>query len=152
MLRSIIVLASVLVLTACNERPGSTGAGSGSKPDAAKTDHDHEHDHEAGSATALGSVTLGDVVVAVSREEAIAAGEEAHIDVDITSGAASLSALRIWIGTEDGAGSVKTNVELEGTGGHAHVDTPKPLPAGARVWLEAELKGGARKAGSVEIK
>jgi hypothetical protein len=106
--------------------------------------HDHEHDHA--NLVALGESPAGRHVVTLALDGTVKAGAETGFDVAVKSadGAPRVAAIRVWIGTEDGAGSLRAKAEVEGTGWHAHVEAPDPVPAGSRVWVEIEEDGGAR--------
>lgn len=145
--------------------PLASCGGGGEKPAAAHDDHDHDHDHahdhgdehahtdggEHGPTTELGQVESGGFTVKVAREGDVKAGSDVPIDVSVT-GAKKVSAVRIWIGSEDAKGSIKAKADAEGDHWHAHVEIPDPLPAGAKAWIEVESEGGANAVVGVDLK
>jgi hypothetical protein len=124
-------------------------------------DHDHDHDHAGESApmedghsgvvTQLGEQPAGAFTVKASRDGEIKAGSDAPVDIWV-SGGSPVAAVRFWIGTEDGQGSVKAKAEIEGDHWHTHCDVPSPLPAGAKLWVEVEAESGEKSVCSFELK
>jgi len=148
--------------------------GGGDKPaaPAAAHDHDHggadhDHDHAAvpadapadgrndghthGATTQLGEQESGGFKIKASRDGDLKAGGDAPIDVWVTGGA-KVAAVRFWIGTEDGKGSMKAKAELESDNWHTHAEVPDPLPAGAKLWVEVEAEGGAKTVVGFDLK
>ena len=123
-------------------------------------DHDHQHagGHEdEGPVIELGTAMAGPWNVRVARDAgAIAAGAEPPVDAWITGGSGTIAAVRFWIGTADAAGSIKVLAEVENpadqTHRHAHVEVPKPLPEGSKLWVEVEDNSGAKNAAGFELK
>ncbi len=118
----------------------------------------HEHEHAAGAThedhgavTQLGEQQVNGYTVKVSRDGDVTAGGEAPIDVWV-SGAATVSAVRFWIGTEDAKGSMKAKADREGDHWHTHCEVPKPLMDGAKLWVEFEAEGGAKGVAGFELK
>ena len=100
-------------------------------------------DHDHGAASSGGQVTLEGITIAVAVHGAITPGAEAHLDLVLSPATAAPKALRVWIGPEQGRGVSKTRVGGRGPARHAHVDVPKPLPAGAQLWIELEPAAGS---------
>ena len=68
-------------------------------------------------------------------------GGEGAFDVVITGG--KPKAVRFWIGTESGEGSVRAKAEEETTDNwHTHAEVPDPLPSGSKFWVEVEPPTG----------
>lgn len=112
----------------------------------------HAHDHDA--AVALGSLSLAGYTVAVKGEGAAEPGSEWHAYVQLTPAAPAPKAVRLWVGIDSGRGSAKTRGEAQSTtpGAYAaHVDIPKPLPAGAQVWVSIETTTGETVQGAVPV-
>lgn len=114
--------------------------------------HDHDHDHAHGDAVKLGTATIAGFTVTASMEGAVKAGEEAHVDLSITGGTGTPKGVRVWIGTEDGAGSVKSLAERGDHGYHAHAEAPNPLPEGSKLWVSIDDEQGVTHMGSFELK
>ncbi len=157
-------LVSAVVISACTLLPAGCGkepdpaapAAGGAKParpdahahadgdahDHADGDaHDHADDRHHGETTRLGEQTVGGFTLRASRDGEIVPGKEAAIDVWVTGGP-KVVAVRFWIGTQDGRGSVKARAELEKDNWHTHAEVPSPLPEGSRLWVEVEAAGG----------
>ena len=125
--------------------------------------HDHAADphaaggHGDGAVIALGTFKLGTFEVTVTRDVgAITAGGEAAIDATLAGQTANVSAVRFWIGTSDGKGSVKAKAEIEDptqpNRWHTHAEVPTPLPTNAQVWVEIEVKSGEKLAAAFDLK
>lgn len=160
----VVLAAPITVLPACEEKKPTTPA----PPKAG--DHGHDHgpggEHAApkaghgGAVIALGEQTIGSFSVIATRDEGqIVAGNDAPIDVTVTTGAGAAVkavAVRFWIGTEDAKGSVKSKADIENPSEpnrwHSHAEIPNPVPAGSRLWVEIEDDKGERSVGSFELK
>jgi hypothetical protein len=154
-----IALASCLTaIPACEEKkpapaPSPTGT-STPKPD------DHGHAQHGGAVIELGAATMGAFGVKATRDEGqIVAGKDAAIDATITAAAgapAKVAAVRFWIGTQDGKGSVKARAEIEDPKDpdrwHTHAEVPNPLPEGSKLWVEIETDKGETVSGSFDLK
>ncbi|MFN9133163.1 MAG: hypothetical protein ACK5XO_10850, partial [Phycisphaerales bacterium] len=86
------------------------------------------------------------------REGDVTAGGEATFDIGVTGGAGKPAAGRVWVGTEDGKGSIKAKAEAEGDGWHAHAEVPKPLPSGSKLWVEVETAKGEKHVTGFDLK
>lgn len=121
-------------------------------------DHDgHDHaagdDHDHGPETKLGEQVAGGFTVSAVRDGAVTPGSDAPVDVTATGAAgAKVNAVRLWIGTQDAKGSVKAKAASEGARWHAHVEIPKPLPEGSKLWVELEPETGAKVVVGFELK
>lgn len=142
---------------ACDKKPQA--ASNSAKPDqpsghthAPGDGHDHGHDHGHGPATPLGEQAAGGFTVNAVREGDVKPGGEATFDIAVSGGVGKPAAVRLWVGTQDAAGSVKAKAEPEGDGWHAHVEVPNPLPAGAKLWVEVESASGEKAAAGFDLK
>lgn len=169
---AIAVVLAILTLPGCNNE---TPSNAGSAP-AAKSSGSHVHadgtvhsDHDAsgmpshggaghgGPIIELGTTTIGPFSVRASRDQgAITPGGDAPIDVWLTGGDISkVTAVRFWIGTEQGDQFVKAKADIEDPAEpnrwHTHAEVPSPLPAGSKLWVEIET-GGQKQVGSFDLK
>lgn len=97
----------------------------------------HGHGHE-GQAHALGKVTAAGVTIEATQFGAIEAGGEGIFELAADK---PLTALRVWVGVASAEGSVKVLAEKEGKGYDAHLELPKPLLEGSKLWVEVEADG-----------
>ena len=162
------LLTAVLALGAFAVLPGCGNAGSGDDHDHDHADHDHDHGDHAGhdhddhdhmmvadhEMRMLGEQTVDGMTVKASRDDVeFAAGGEAPIDVWVDGGdgkGVGVTAVRFWIGTEDGRGSVKAKAAIEGDHWHTHAEIPATLPEGAKLWIEIE-RGDERSTTSFDL-
>lgn len=116
----------------------------------------HDHEHEEGPMTDLGSASGAGWTILAGRSATVAAGKETVVDLSITGGTDKIRAVRAWIGTQDGAGSVKSKAELEDPrdpdAWHTHAEVPNPLPAGSKLWVEIESEKGTKSTVSFDLK
>jgi hypothetical protein len=80
----------------------------------------------------------------------VVAGKEAVAEFHIT-GEPKPAAVRAWIGSENGKGSAKAKVEVEGDGWHAHLEVPAELAADAKLWISLEGADGVAVKGSFAL-
>lgn len=118
--------------------------------------HNHaaEGAHAHGKAEAVGTVDINVYKVAVSASGAIAAGKEWHVELRLNPDQSAPKSIRVWVGTENGRGSVKAKAEAEkGAKGEysAHVELPKPIPADSKLWISIEPDNGQTAKGSVAL-
>ncbi len=113
-------------------------------PSAGAGGHDRKSGDDHGATTQLGERAAGGFTIRASRDGGIKPGGEAPIDVWVTGGSGRIAAVRFWIGAEDAKGSVKARASLEKDNWHTHVEVPRPLPDGSRLWVEVETEAGER--------
>jgi hypothetical protein len=106
-------------------------------------------DHGHGEGGAIGTATIGAWTVTVSGE--IKAGAEAHLDIKLSGSTAKASAIRFWVGAQDGKGAMKGKADGAGPEYHAHVDVPNPIPANAKLWIEIDDGKGSKSVGGLAI-
>ncbi len=108
------------------------------------TDEDSQQDdgHNHGTQYPLGSINLGETTFALVLHGTIEAGQSTVLDVTITEGNAP-SALRAWVGSKNGRGSVKALLEADKDGTyHAHMEVPEELAQESAIWLSATTDEG----------
>jgi hypothetical protein len=153
-------VACTLALTGCESKapePVKAPNANNVPPAPAHDDHD---DHHGGPVIDLGTGTIGAFSVKATRDQGqIVAGKDAPVDTTVTpasGGTAKAVAVRFWIGTEDGKGSVKAKADIEDpkepNRWHTHAEIPNPLPAGSKLWVEIEDDKGAIVTGSFDLK
>ena len=164
-------LTSLVVFTACEKKQPADAPTSAAPK---QGDHGHEHgpggEHKdepaghvvghGGSVILLGEQVIGAFTAKATRDEGqVVPGKDAPIDVTVTPVAGSsikATAVRFWIGTEDGKGSVRAKAEVENPAEpnrwHTHAEIPNPMPAGSSLWVEIEDDKGGTSTGSFELK
>lgn len=95
----------------------------------------------------LGETTANGLKFKALQDEPMKAGGEGAFDLQVTGFPAGgrPKAVRCWVGSEGGDGSVKAKAE-EATpdNWHAHVEVPNPIPAGGKFWAEVEPASGEK--------
>lgn len=117
-------------------------------PAVRKSGVDHD-DHGHGEGGSIGTATIGAWNVAVSGE--IRAGAEAHLDIKLSGSTARPTAVRVWIGSQDGRGAMKQKADGGDNAYHAHADVPSPIPAEAKLWIEIDDGKGSKAVGGFAI-
>lgn len=159
----VALAASLALLPACEEKkpasptPPSGTTGRESAPPAGE--HKDTAAGHGGAIIQLGTSTIGTFDVRATRDEGqIVAGGDAPIDVTVTPTAGSTAvaiAVRFWIGTEDGKGSVKAKADIENPAEpnrwHTHAEIPNPMPEGSRLWVEIESDDAKTALGSFDL-
>ncbi len=99
----------------------------------------------------IGETSQAGLKLVATQDAPVKPGGEGAFDVVITG--SEPKAVRFWVGTEDGQGSVKARAEEETTDHwHTHVEVPDPLPAGSRFWVEVEPPTGEKFTASFDLK
>lgn len=177
-LTPVVVACTLALVSGCDKKPAAspqtpgTAAPAPASGAATKTAQDHGHEHSpasehkessaghGGAVIQLGTSKIGTFDVKVTRDQGqIAAGKDAPIDATVTPAAGSTAkaiAVRFWIGTEDGKGSVKAKAEIEDPKDpnrwHTHTEIPNPIPAASKLWVEVEDDKGVKVAASFDLK
>lgn len=158
---SAATIATLTLLPACEKKPDAptkpapnTGAHApGDGHDHKDGDgHTHKDGHGHGPKLDLGSQSAAGMTIAATREGGVTPGGEASFDISVTGGTGKPAAVRVWVGVQDGKGSVKSKAEAEGDGWHAHAEVPDPLPAGSKLWIEIETASGQKHVVGFELK
>ena len=152
---ALAVVAMVLMMS-------GSGAFAQAKTEAAKDPHaGHAHaapsagesgGHAHGDAKDLGTTTIANLKVTVSQMGDVKAGGHAVFEVTPAAGQAEAKAVRVWVGSESGAGSVKAKAAKAGDAYDAHVEVPKALTADTRVWVEVEPATGKKEKAGFSLK
>ncbi|MBT8036708.1 MAG: hypothetical protein KJO21_04100 [Verrucomicrobiae bacterium] len=147
----VISLAALLV--SCDKKQPVTTADN--KPDTKQTpaaghdEDDHTHDE-----VELGKFDIGgNMVEAAQGHGNVEAGKEGHLVIKLPYKDDGQTVTRAWIGTED------RTMSAVGKGEYApshddydiHAIAPKPLPAGAKWWLEIVKPDGTKAVGSMPL-
>ena len=107
----------------------------------------HKHGKEKHK---LGRQAIGEYTVSVILIGEAEPGEHVDFDIKLIDAKSDPKALRVWIGSQDGAGSTKATGTKGKTTYTGEVDVPKPLPEGSKLWVELETDAGV-KTGSFDI-
>ena len=106
----------------------------------------HKQQEKKDDRKQLGSKEIAGYAVKVMQESDVKAGEEAAFAIVLSGKKDKPKAIRAWVGVQSAEGSVKGKAVAEEEEWHAHVETPKPLPAKSQFWVEIETDAGKKKA------
>ena len=151
MMKSLMFVACVgaAVLSAgCGEESASTTGGTTAAPTPTTggTERAADHGH-----IPIGEASQAGLKLVATQDAPVKPGGEGAFDVVITGG--KPKAVRFWVGTESGEGSVKAKADEETTDNwHTHAEVPDPLPAGSKFWVEVEPPTGETFKASFDLK
>lgn len=99
----------------------------------------------------LGRQKVGTVEVSVITFGEVEPGAKVRFSIKIFD-TNEPKAMRVWIGTQDAAGSTRAEGKKESTAPNGilyagEVQAPKPIPEGAKLWVELETAAGTHSAG-----
>ena len=129
-----------VLFTGCkDDEKSKTGTGAGAPSGSAPaTTQQASGEHKR---LPIGEMTNSGLKLVATMDEPVKPGGEGAFDVVITGG--KPKAVRFWVGTETGEGSVKAKAEEETPDNwHTHAEVPAPLPPGSKFWVEVEPPTG----------
>lgn len=133
-----ITLCGLICLWAC-------GPAGDSKPNGTAEKKEHAHASEKHS---LGEAKIEASVLSATQIGDLEAGAEGVFEVVVSGIKTSDLVVRLWIGTEDGKGSMRHKAgSMEAGHYHAHVQMPKPLSKDSKLWVELERSTDGSKIG-----
>jgi hypothetical protein len=149
----LVTCVGVAALSFGCDKPESSGGGSGantssggSTPAATQQAASGEHKR-----LPIGETTMSGLKLVATMDEPVKPGGEGAFDVIITGG--KPKAVRFWVGSETGEGSVKAKADEETTDNwHTHAEVPDPLPPGSKFWVEVEPQTGQPFKTSFDLK
>ena len=103
-----------------------------------------DHKHGKGEKHKLGRKVIGDYTVSVITIGEVEPGGHVDFDIKLIEAKTDPKALRVWIGSEDGAGAQKAEGKKGKTTYAGEVNVPKTLPKGAKLWVELETDAGVK--------
>ena len=146
LLRLLPCVAALAFVAACTQDPPKDPGPKPGGPPPADTGHHGEQ-------LDLGQAELGAFPVTAKRGKQLQPGAELDVDLEFPAGTALPPVVRAWVGVQDATGSMRTKLGKEGDRVmHGHLEVPKPLPAGSRLWVEIEPAAGAKVTGSFDLK
>lgn len=125
---SCLALFVGLTIAACSKEGGKTEAGESGKT--------------------LGSTKIGAYTVSVTQESDYKPGGKTKYFMKPSGGQGEPTAIRAWVGTESGEGSLKVKAAYDSVDGDydAVVEVPANSSADAKLWVEVEAGGKREKA------
>jgi hypothetical protein len=107
------------------------------------------HDH--GAKRDLGRITVGAHTFNVEIHGDVTPGGDLPLNLNFPAGTKQPDVIRAWIGVESGAGATKVRLGRENDHtAHNHIEIPKELPAGSKLWVEIK-HDGANHVGSIPL-
>ncbi|NOT01903.1 MAG: hypothetical protein HOP29_14910 [Phycisphaerales bacterium] len=165
-----LIVSTALLASGCDQKSDTPNAGSASAPAAntqtpspaankqsqppaaSKGTESAKGPGHGGAVIELGETTLDGVTVRASRDQGeIKPGGDSPIDIWLDGGLGNAAAVRFWVGTQDGNGSIKAKAAVEDAHWHTHAEVPDPLPADSKLWVEIEAKNGKKATVSFDL-
>lgn len=138
-----LLFVCLLPFAACGKTDPSTPTTPPKSGTAEPMDHGH------GEEKPLGTLTIGAHTFQLLQLGDVAAGKEAVFELALAKDKPVPALVRGWVGVESGEGSMKARFGKEGDHGlHAHLEVPKALPAGSKLWIEIEENGKTERGSS----
>ena len=110
------------------------------------------HGHNHGNQPIINeSISIAGVTLNIAAQGTLTPGAEYHIEMALVSGTQG-AVVRLWIGEEDGVGSIKTKADGHGDHYHAHALVPVKLSPKAALWLHIEGVDGQSGTGRIALK
>ena len=150
----IILLATLSLLISCNETEQKQPNEFTKPAPAASTDtaHSHGHSHSPGNQPTISeSISVAGITLNIDAHGTLAPGNEYHLDIALVHGSEG-AVIRLWIGNEDGTGSMKTKADAHGDHYHAHVQAPLKLSNTSALWIDVQSTDGQTGKGRIELK
>lgn len=110
-----------------------------------------DHDHHHAETTPVGTATVEGKSLAVASVGKPVPGTPWFVEVRLAKDQARPKAIRLWVGSADGKGALKTKAARHHGAYEGQVDVPKPLPEGAALWISLEAADGTSTSGSVAL-
>jgi hypothetical protein len=131
------LLAASFLFAACGKDEHVHTPGDGHGKEAGHVDDHGGGGH--GAMVSLGSIQLGGVAVDVELEGALEPGNELGVEISFAKDKPLVGTVRAWVGVESANGSMKGKLVKEGdTALHGHLEVPKSLPEGSKIWFEVD--------------
>ncbi len=153
---SIMLLATLSLLISCNETEQKQPNELAKPVPVASSDsahsHSHSHSHSHGNQPTISeSISVAGITLNIDAHGTLAPGNEYHLDIALVDGPVG-AVIRLWIGNEDGTGSMKTKADAHGDHYHAHVQAPLKLSNTSALWIDVQSTDGQTGKGRIELK
>ena len=144
------VFAIALMLTGCGD--SHEGHDHGNEAHAEGDGHDHgaESGDTHGTEHELGAIEVAGSILHVSVGGEPSPNVTLHLDIELKSGPTPV-AIRVWVGNETAAGSIKGKAIGSDGDYHADATCPAELTDDAALWIEIESADGTRTTGSLPL-
>jgi hypothetical protein len=134
-----MVMAVAMLATACGSKPADPSPTPTPKASGSGAGHGHSH---AGEEHALVDWTGDGWTVKATQVGDIEPKHEMVFELMVSGGEAK--AVRAWVGTEDGKGSVPVKAAKEGDGWDVHLEGMAEVKDDAKLWVEIESADGKK--------
>ena len=110
------------------------------------------HGHNHGNQPIINeSLTIAGVTLNIAAQGNFAPGADYHIEIALVSGTQG-AVVRLWIGEEDGVGSLKTKAGSHGDHYHGHALVPIKINSKTALWVDVTGVDGQTGKGRIALK
>jgi hypothetical protein len=110
------------------------------------------HGHNHGNQPIINeSLTIAGVTLNIAAQGNFVPGADYHIEIALVSGTQG-AVVRLWIGEEDGVGSLKTKADSHGDHYHGHALVPIKINSKTALWVDVTGVDGQTGKGRIALK
>ena len=110
------------------------------------------HGHNHGNQPIINeSLTIAGVTLNIAAQGNFVPGADYHIEIALVSGTQG-AVVRLWIGEEDGVGSLKTKADSHGDHYHGHALVPIKVTSKTALWVDVTGVDGQTGKGRIALK
>jgi hypothetical protein len=110
------------------------------------------HGHNHGNQPIINeSLTIAGVTLNIAAQGNFVPGADYHIEIALVSGTQG-AVVRLWIGEEDGVGSLKTKAGSHGDHYHGHALVPIKINSKTALWVDVTGVDGQTGKGRIALK
>lgn len=148
----IITLGTLLLLIACGGKEETTNTPASTpqpEPTVATTPPSHGQNHGS-QQTISESMSIAGVTININMKGTLRPNSEYQGVITLVSGKQGAT-IRLWIGDESGAGSMKYKANGHGDHYHATAVVPKEINAKTAMWIEVQSVSSERELGKIAL-
>lgn len=144
------ILGTAITLTSCSSEETKPVPPSPAPAPTVAAPSGHGHNH--GNQPIINeSLTIAGVTLNIAAQGNFVPGADYHIEIALVSGTQG-AVVRLWIGEEDGVGSLKTKAGSHGDHYHGHALVPIKINSKTALWVDVTGVDGQTGKGRIALK
>jgi len=144
------ILGTAITLTSCSSEETKPVPPSPAPAPTVAAPSGHGHNH--GNQPIINeSLTIAGVTLNIAAQGNFVPGADYHIEIALVSGTQG-AVVRLWIGEEDGVGSLKTKAGSHGDHYHGHALVPIKVNSKTALWVDVTGVDGQKGKGRIALK
>ena len=128
---AITVSAFAIAITGCQEKEMGADVANVPSPTTTESSSDQNQD--------LGSISISGSTLSISMTGMLQPNSGLHLNINHKNGPIP-GAIRFWVGTQSGEGSIKSKADSHGHHWHAQVQCPNVITDETALWVEIEQR------------